>query len=135
MSQVRKVPLGDKKTFRDILDSLFEQIRFACKSHQNDVICDSYLESSIKECERVRKAKSITPVEYALLTADTNIPVEMDWFWAIKKSKELLEVLSRNYFVGLASKQGVKIVLSGYVDDGCGAYPCLEVPDGNTEPC
>ena len=48
MLQVRKVPLGDKKTFRDILDSLFEQIRFACKSHQIDVINDSFLESSVK---------------------------------------------------------------------------------------
>ena len=30
MSQVRKVPLGDKNSFRDTSDSLFEQIRFAC---------------------------------------------------------------------------------------------------------
>ena len=48
ISQVRKVPLVDKNTFRDALDSSFEQTRFACKSHQIDVICDSYLESSIK---------------------------------------------------------------------------------------
>ena len=120
MSHVRKVPLGDKKTFRDVLDFLFEQIRFACKSHQIDVIYDSYLEFSTKECEIVRGAKSITLVEYALLAAEANIPVEMDLFWASNKNKELLEVLSRNYFVGLASKQGVKTVLSGYVDDGYG---------------
>ena len=120
MSHVRKVPLGDKKTFRDVLDFLFEQIWFACKSHQIDVIYNSYLEFSIKECEIVRGAKSITPVEYALLAADANIPVEIDLFWASNKNKELLEVLSRNYFVGLASKQGVKTVLSRYVDDGYG---------------
>ena len=65
ISQVRKVPLGDKKTFRDILHSLFQEIRFACKSHQINVLYDSYLESSIKECERVKRAKSVTPVEYA----------------------------------------------------------------------
>ena len=45
ISQVRKVPLGDKKTFSDVLHSLFEQIRFPCKSHQIDVLYDSYLES------------------------------------------------------------------------------------------
>ena len=75
MSQVRKVPLGDKNSFRDTSDSLFEQIRFACKSHQFDVIYNGYLESSIKGCERVRRAKSIAPVEYTLLTTDSDIPV------------------------------------------------------------
>ena len=73
-------------------------------------------------------------MEYALSTADTNIPVEMDRFWASNKDKELFEVLSRNYFVGLASKQGVKIVLSGYVDDGYQVYLCVKVQEGNTEP-
>ena len=65
ISQVRKVPLCDKKTFKDILHSIFEEIQFACKSHSIDVLYYSYLESSIKECERVRRAKSVTPVEYA----------------------------------------------------------------------
>ena len=106
MSQIRKVSLGDKKTCRDVLDSLFEQIWFACKSHQTGVIYDSYLESSIKECERIRREDSITPVEYALLTKGTNIPAEMDRFWASNKNKELLEVLSRNYFVAFVFKTG-----------------------------
>ena len=75
MLQIREVPLGDKNIFRDTLDSLFEQIQFACKSHQFDVIYDSYLESPIKGCERVRRAKSIAPVEYTLLMAATNILV------------------------------------------------------------
>ena len=38
----------------------------------------------------------------------------MDRFWRSNKYKELLEVLSRNYFVSLALKQGLKIVFSGY---------------------
>ena len=59
----------------------------------------------------------------------------MDRFWTSSKNKELYEVLSRNSFVSLASKQGVKIVLKGYIDDGYGAYPCVKVQDGNTEPC
>ena len=66
MSQVRKVPLGDKKTFRDTSGTFF------------------------------------------------NIPVEMGRFWRSNKYKELLEVLSRNYIVSLALKQGLKIVFSGY---------------------
>ena len=32
-------------------------------------------------------------------------------------------------------KQGVKIVLTGYVDDGYGVYPCVKVQDENTESC
>ena len=43
ISQVRKVPLGDKKTFRDTLHSLVEEIRVTCKSHQIDFLYDSYL--------------------------------------------------------------------------------------------
>ena len=59
--------------------------------------------------------------------ADTNIPVEMDRFWTSNKNKELYEVLSRNYFASLA--------LKGYIDNGYGAYPCVKVQDGKTEPC
>ena len=43
ISQVRKVQLCDKKTFRDTLRSLVEEIRFTCKSHQIDFLYDSYL--------------------------------------------------------------------------------------------
>ena len=38
ISQVTKVPLGDKKTFSDVLHSLFEQIRYSCKFHQIDIL-------------------------------------------------------------------------------------------------
>ena len=55
----------------------------------------------------------------------------MDRFWASNKNKVLLEVLCRNYFVGLTSKQGVKIVLSGYVDDGYGALLLLLILHSN----
>ena len=59
----------------------------------------------------------------------------MDRFWARNKNKELIKVSSRNCFVGLASKQGITVALSGYVDDGYGAYPCVKVQERNTEPC
>ena len=85
MSQERKVPIGEKKTFRDVVDSPFEPIQFASKSHQIDAVYDSYLKSSINECKRVRRAKPMTPVEYPRLTAHTNIPVEKDQFWATNK--------------------------------------------------
>ena len=96
MLQVRKISLRDKKTFRDVLNSLLQQIQFSCKSHLSDVIYDSYLESSAKKCERVKRAKSRIPLQFVLLTADTNIPVEMDQFKASNKNKELLQVFSRN---------------------------------------
>ena len=38
-------------------------------------------------------------------------------------------------FVGFASKQGVNIVLSGYVEEGDGVYFCVKVQDGDTEQC
>ena len=54
-------------------------------------------------------------MEYALLTADTNITLEMDRFWASRKNKELLEILSRNNFVGLTLKQvDMSMMGSGY---------------------
>ena len=57
----------------------------------------------------------------------------MHRFWASNKYKEFLEILLRNYFVILASKQGVKIVFRGYVDDRYGVYPCVKVQDGIKE--
>ena len=131
MLQIRKFPLGDKKTLRELLHSLFEQMLFACESRKIDVIYDSYLESSVKECQRVSIAQYITRVEDAVLTVDTNISSETGRFWTTNKNRYYLEI---KLLIWL-QKHGVKIILSGYVDNGNGAYSCGKAPDGNTEPC
>ena len=70
-------------------------------------------------------------MEDAVLTVDTNISSETGRFWTTNKNRYYLEI---KLLIWL-QKHGVKIILSGYVDNGNGAYSCGKAPDGNTEPC
>ena len=82
--------------------------------------------------ERIRRAKLVEPLSFANLTEDTQIPVQIDRFWACSKNKEKLQVLSRNFFIKLSEKLQVKLVLSGYDNDASGIQDCAEMIAGLT---
>ena len=50
-----------------------------------NIVYDSYLEDSIKECERIRRRSSLEPLEFVNLNTTTTIPVQMDRFWVCGK--------------------------------------------------
>ena len=93
MSQILKQPPTKLKCFDDL---------FAAASNINepsteqiDVIYDSNLEISIKECERIRRRSTCERLEFVNLTTSSPIPVQVDRFWACGKYKENLQLLSR----------------------------------------
>ena len=49
------------------------------------VVYDSYLEGSLKECERIRRQKDCDPLELVNLTENTPLPVQMDRFVLVRK--------------------------------------------------
>ena len=80
MSQVRNIPLDNKNTLGDLFQAVFDHVTWSCCSQQINFIYASYLESSIKELERVRRAKFNTPIDYGHLTQKTLIPGQADSF-------------------------------------------------------
>ena len=56
MSLIRKFPLKKFLTFEDLFELAWTIIIKTCKFDQVDIIYDRYIENSVKECERQRRA-------------------------------------------------------------------------------
>ena len=115
MSQIRKLPLKKIKTFDDLFTNCIEYTTSICKAERYDYVYDSYLESSLKEGERIHRRKDCKPLEFNSFTMLALLPHQIQRFWVSYKNKELLQILSREYITNLANKDGPYIVLSGYI--------------------
>ena len=62
------------------------------------IVYDSYLEFSIKECERVHRSEIVIPVDIVRLGLNSVIPVDLSSFWSSSRNKEQLQVASRGFF-------------------------------------
>ena len=87
MSLIRRYPTSKLKTFNDLFNIATYSILHAPCVEEIDIVYDSYLEDSIKECERIRRRSSFEPLEFVNLKITTPIPVQMDRFWACGKKK------------------------------------------------
>ena len=135
MSIIRRYPTSKLKTFSD----LFKISTFSILNEKNveeiDFVYDSYLEDSIKECERIRRRSSCETLEFVNLSIDSPLPVQMNRFWASGHNKQAIQEISRIFFKNLSRKSPCRIVLSGYVDDSEGVKPCVELCEGNEQAC
>ena len=89
MSQIRKYPTTKLRNFNELFD-IATNVFINASVAQIDIIYDSYLENSIKECERIRRSRDCEPLEFVNLKATSPIPVQIDRFWASGKNKETL---------------------------------------------
>ena len=121
MSQVIKYPTKKLGNFNE----LFAATSSGIMNIPN--IIYSYLEDSIKECERIRRRSECEPLEFVNLTTQSPIPVQMHMFWACGKSKENFQLLSRQYFKTACKEKNWYIILSGYVTDEAGMQLCIDV--------
>ena len=127
MSTIKKIFLANLSNIGSIFDSLWTLIQYsAVGSKSLHIVYDSYLEDSIKECERMRRNAEIEPLEYVELSLSSPIPVQIKRFWACSKNKENLQLLSRQFFIQKALNLQ-DIVLSGYVTDADGPQGCIKV--------
>ena len=56
--------------------------------------------------------------------------MQIDCFWASAKNREILQLLSRQFFKEKSASKSVRIILSGYVTDDYGMSPCIEIIKG-----
>ena len=121
------------KTFDDLFRTAAYSVLHAPCTEEIDIVHDSYLEDSIKECERIRCRRSCEPLEFVNMKITTPIPVQMDCFWACGSNKEAIQVISRDSFKSFSRNSCCRIVLSGYVTDSEGIKPCIELYQGDIQ--
>ena len=79
-------------TFSESCERVWMMIQNICNANEFHFVFDSYIQNSLKECEREhRGTDGAVDVN---LSADTSIPVEMERFWASSKNKYNLQLLS-----------------------------------------
>ena len=89
MSQIRKYPTTKLKTFNDLFTVATHTVMSASNIEQINIIYDSYLEDSIKECERICRRCRYEPLEFMNLKATSPIPVKIDCFWLAGKKRSI----------------------------------------------
>ena len=90
MSKARQIPLTRCYTFGDLIKSVINSVTSICyDSCYVHLVLDSYIEFSLKECERMRRC-DVTPVDLVGMNAETLIPQQLDKFWASDKNKQKL---------------------------------------------
>ena len=127
MSQIRWYPTTKLKTFNDIITVAMTTTMNAPTIEQIDIIYDSYLEDSIKECERIRRRSTCEPLEFMNLKVTSAIPVQIDRFWGWEENKEALQLISRNLFKNICHNNHCRVIQSDYVTDFDDLEPCIEV--------
>ena len=128
MSMIRRMPLSEMSVFLDLFQATWKKVKAICEFQRVDVVFDSYVEKSIKQGERNRRS-CVQPLEYVNLENDTRIPVQLDRFWASSNNKEMVQCLSRSYLSEVAGKEGVQMVLSGYVSGTNDAASCIKIKE------
>ena len=92
-------------------------VRNICNTDQIHFVYDSYIQGSLKECERERRTTE-GAVEVTNLAPETSIPVEMQRFWGSSINKSNLQILSLEYFIDKSKENSdVTVVLNSYVTD------------------
>ena len=108
-----------------------KKICFISKADTIHIVYDSYIEGSIKDCERVRRAQETEPLEFVNLMSNSPLPVQFNRFWVCSKNKENIQIISRKYFIERAAELNKNIVLSSYVTDAEGIVNSEAILDNN----
>ena len=111
MSVARMISTGGIKTFGEFIDILMKGVGITDVGEVHFVF-DSYLDSSLKAAERLRRTEE-TAIDVVALEDDTKLPVQMAKFWASSANKLKLQLLAIEKVKSLASKTSVKLCTSG----------------------
>ena len=129
MIQCKSLASFDK--INDLFDSVWKIVISTCTFQQLQVVYDSYVESSIKECERKRRS-TCQPLEYLNLQLCSDVPTQADRFWASTSNKEKLQQLSRQYLAQTAQSSGTDLILSGVLMNDGTLKDCIRIKVGIT---
>ena len=120
MANLRKLQTGNITTFGEFTDSFLSYVQhLANQSCRIDLVFDSYIDSSIKDSERMRRAKK-TPIDLHTIERHTPLPKEMDRFWASRKNKSGLQSLLHQEAKTFHSRQTLTDIVVSAFEMPCG---------------
>lgn len=118
MSKIRSFPnLSSFETFDRAINCALAAGRSICTRTRLHVVFDSYLESTIKACERFRRARGVGSVDLKELTSKVPVPKQLDKFWTSPSNKTKLQLLTRELAFVNPELCNIVVVLSGCVTD------------------
>ena len=95
MANVRKIRANAKetKTFGEFVHSFLTYVQnIAKRASRIDFVFDSYIDKTIKDSERQKRAKT-SAIELSKIDRQTPLPIQMETFWASSRNKANLESL------------------------------------------
>ena len=125
MCIARKVSISGCKVFEDIFLRAWRILSSVCIFQQLDIVYDSYIKSSIKYCERQRRATADSVFFYNL-NLSSYVPGEMEKFWACDENKENLQYLSRSFFKEKCDIENIDLILSGTLNSNSTSTPYFQ---------
>ena len=118
MSKMRQMPLARFPTFGAVINAIIRSVSSLCQEPQFiHLVLDSYIESSLKEGERLRRTDSTTGIDIISMNKGTPIPQQLEKFWASDENKRNLQMLVRDMVCNQACGNGTIIVSSVVSDD------------------
>ncbi|KAG1675185.1 hypothetical protein GQR58_014808 [Nymphon striatum] len=128
MGCLRRMRTGPINTFGELCKNFIEMASGLCRgSYRADFVFDTYVEGSIKDCERARRS-TCRLIDLNTINSETKLPVSMDAFWASPSNKTKLQQLLRETLLlnstcksSVASAMGVApdilLCVSIYMDE------------------
>ncbi|KAL4238796.1 hypothetical protein ACF0H5_003503 [Mactra antiquata] len=139
MANIRKINIRGLKTFEHLCNSFLRMISMLCsKATRVDFVFDSYVETSVKQSERIRRYTTKS-IEICSINEDTPLPANMDTFWSSNSNKCKFQTLLRKYITCNASNCKFQVVVSGtmqsrsklfctsIMEGECKAFPELDI--------
>jgi hypothetical protein len=95
MAYMRRTRTKNLKTFGELRETMFNMVLNTCKNPaRTDFVFGSYIEGSVKDSERSRRA-TVSAIEISAINVDTPLPICMDTFWTSGSNKTKLQKLLR----------------------------------------
>lgn len=134
MANIRKIKTKSTKTFGEFSDAFFRYIDSTSKcASRIDLVFDSYVESSLKDSERLRREKK-PAIELHDVSRTTPLPQEIDRFWPSRVNKTKFETLihaealTQNW-----TGPQVEVIVSNFYGPDSNVLPCLLKTSRNVE--
>ena len=126
MSVIRRVPLKKMPKIINAFELSLNTMNNVCSYNILHIMYDSYIETSLKGCERERRSDQ-NPLGIMNINLQSPIPVQVDRFWECDQNKENIQALSRDYLTEKAQGSNKHLVLSGYITKNNEIKNALEV--------
>ncbi|XP_069092632.1 protein FAM200A-like [Pleurodeles waltl] len=83
------------QNFREVVQIVLQTSKSVCTLQKLQFAFDSYLERSVKECERIRGMSTSGTIDLTFIKNSTPVPVQLEKFWSSAANKMNLEMLTR----------------------------------------